>query len=508
MIEAIERQIKPAVLAVMTSVAALTGVGAGQPRNTQRTPQRAPAVQKAKVSSAQKGKDIPKNICPKLPPAIAFSIPSMPELQFSNKLSVFPIISNNVSLARYHQNHVFKVAAPYVPDIFYEKSKLPYAERQAFLHSPEKQAIMDALKKQLETKESFRQQLVTQVGPEKWRGSALMWHVLELCDEILIYGQPIVSLPSKTESLREAVDLCGMIQLGKWFDIQKAKRQEFQAIIPEGYNEKEAEYQRMYLCGLQRVYHMERDFARAVGIAPDDPINNVYCPYHTKADFARLPPQKREALLDMFMYMPENIVAAPKFSTWDLYEEYQKIQSDKTGYEYARKYGHCPKASQAYHTALQELCLEMIMYKRPLALLHAENYSLEQVMFVCNLELAKRFYERYQKGLREKGEVSDERFAVGNMEAKALINLGKKFNHPDWVQFGQEMYDEYQKRTVVKYPMNVRIVKVRRPVIKRDDEQLTQNQIGKESAASRVREQDVSTNATSRVKSNANKGMK
>ena len=92
-----------------------------------------------------------------------------------------------------------------------------------------------------------------------------------------------------------------------------------------------------------------------------------------------------------------------------------------------------------------------------------------------------------------------------------MINLGKKFNHPDWVEFGQEMYDAYQKRIVVKdmkRPVKQQVIKIEKTVGKHDDSQMIQKQVAKVSDAPRVREQDDSTNATSRVKRDADNGMK
>ena len=167
MIEVIERQIKPAVLAVMTSVAALTGMGAGQPRNTQRTLQKAPVVQRAKVSSGQVKKargPQTQRISRGTPVAVTqdapteeISIPWMPELTFSNKFANFPIPQvenaeyyrlgkyrsdrskyNSAEATKCHDGDILRKISPYIPDIFYEKSKLSYAERIQFLNSPEK----------------------------------------------------------------------------------------------------------------------------------------------------------------------------------------------------------------------------------------------------------------------------------------------------------------------------------------------------------------------------------
>ena len=134
--------------------------------------------------------------------------------------------------------------------------------------------------------------------------------------------------------------------------------------------------------------------------------------------------------------------------TGEIYALYQKIQADQTGYRYVQQ--QRPGLSREQAQKVQKLSLEMVIYKRPLALLRAEDYSLEQVMKVCQFRHAELFYQDQQKGERLTGEIYEFGFVLANLQAKALMHLGKKYNHPDWVEFGQEMYDAYQKRIVVK----------------------------------------------------------
>ena len=184
------------------------------------------------------------------------------------------------------------------------------------------------------------------------------------------------------------------------------------------------------------------------------------------------------------------------------------MRADKTGYRYIQE--RRPGLSKEEAAKVQKLAMEMVIYRRPLALLRAENYTLEQVIQVCQFRNAEIFYGRQQKGERMTGEIYELGFTMGNLQAKALMSLGKKYNHPDWVEFGQEMYDAYQKRIVVKdmkRPVKQQVIKIKKIMARHDDSQMIDNRVAKAADAPRVREQDDSTNATSRVKSNANKGM-
>ena len=182
---------------------------------------------------------------------------------------------------------------------------------------------------------------------------------------------------------------------------------------------------------------------------------------------------------------------APDMSTEGIYKLYQEIQSDQTGYAYIHK---ClgTNVPKDLATKVQKLCLEIVIYKRPLALLRAEDYSLEQVMKVCDFRCAEIFYERQQEGVRKTGEIGEMGFVVGSMEAKALMNLGKRYNHSDWVEFGQEMYEAYQKRIVVKNinrPVKQKVIKIEKTVGKHDDTRVIQNQVAKVADEPRVRDQ-------------------
>lgn len=703
MIEAIERQIKPAILAVMTSVATLTSVGAGKvvPQNgVNRSVKQAPTVQRGK--NVQYGKQVPgvqvvkgvsgqniKNAPQKTNtnsvPAVAFSIPSMPELKFSSKLAGIPLpkverksLYEPEESQRLRRNDALRAAVPYIPDIVYEKSKLPYAERMKFMKS-EYWKIEDALRKEF----------------DRTVGEKLVWHlnlrthVVYICRELLIYGRPVATLPTETNSVREAIDLCGLTQLGYWIDIQKAKNREFNVLIPEGYDEQEALQQKKYLREFYLIYG-ETAYNKAMGLTPKKPIS-ADCPCYTARDFAHLTQVQRNKLLDMFKLLPENVKKAPALGARETIRDYQEILADKTGYGYIHKhvssmmptematkaqklsleiltygqplillkgkrysleqimyvcrfrqaedfyrrqqgkhveekmfdeveqaiynreakammalgekfkhpewvqfgdnmlkhvpplqiavkkadkggtrtyyteadFAHLPAAERSelkrllkfipqdvqlapdmstkgiyklyqeiqsdqtgysyvhkclgtnvpkdLATKIQKLCLEIVIYKRPLALLRAEDYSLEQVMKVCHFRFAEGFYEMQQKGLRRTGEVSELGFTMGNLEANALINLGKRYNHSDWVEFGQEMYKACQNRIVVKNinrPLVQKVIKLQETVRKHDDSQMIQNQVAKVADEPRVRNQDDSTNATSRVKRDADNGMK
>ena len=173
-----------------------------------------------------------------------------------------------------------------------------------------------------------------------------------------------------------------------------------------------------------------------------------------------------------------------------VYKIYTKMQADETGYRYAQNHFY-GVLSPEKATKLQKLAMEMVIYRRPLALLHAENYTLEQVIQVCKFRNAEIFYGRQQKGERMTGEIYEIGFVLGNLQAKALMNLGKKYNHPDWVEFGQEMYDAYQKRIVVKEkrPLEHQVIKIEKTVGKHDDTPVIQHQTAPKSGQSSVRNQ-------------------
>lgn len=527
MIEAIERQIKPAILAVMTSVAALTGVGAGKaaPQNgVNRSVKQTPAVQRGKnvqnmkpapqrKTSNQRGKqasvpqtskgisgqtikDVPAPMGCQHAPRIL--IPDMPELKFSNKLATFPVIPPKN--AEYYRQHVYerdrreyntldwqrcleydmlRLCSPYVPDIFYEKAQLPYAERIKFYDDPKWKKIMSALEKQFGNN----------IGKKQlWNGCPLILSIQMLCSEMLTFGRPLASLTTETESAREAVYLCGMTQLGNWMDIQKAKNREFKDIIPEGYNEKEAQEQQKHLCYFKGLFGNQ--YAKDVGEWAERPIRGDLS-YFDEADFAHLTVEKKNELLDLFDYMPYQCKDTPCMGTGEIYALYQKIQADQTGYRYVQQ--QRPGLSRAQAEKVQQLSLEMVIYKRPLALLRAEDYSLEQVMKACHFRFADSFYRWRQKDDKKLGKTNEMGLTMMNMEAKALMDLGKRFNHPEWGQFGQEMQDTIQKCEVVG---------------RHNDSQMIQNQVAKVANEPRVRKQDDSTNATSRVKRDADNGMK
>lgn len=262
-------------------------------RTNARSSKQAPAVQKGEGVTNQAVKTASSGSWQTDPmdaPPQKVSIPWMPELKFSNKFSACPVpeiqnaeyyingefltdLSKNsfVEGVRCHNVEVLRVAGPYVPDIFYEKSKLPYAERMKFYESSEKKAIMKALKERFETN----------IGVRKIFGRPLMEHILNLSNEVLIFGRPLASLPTETESLRTAVDLCGLTQAGYWMDIQKAKNREFKDIVPEGYDKAEFKKQWNDFSMLKRVYHY-KDYYRAIGIMPEKCIREDV-PYYSEA---------------------------------------------------------------------------------------------------------------------------------------------------------------------------------------------------------------------------------
>ena len=317
----------------------------------------------------------------------------------------------------------------------------------------------------------------------------LMMCILVLCNEVIVYGRPLVTLPTETESLREAVDICGLTQLGKWMDIQKAKNRELKNIVPEGYDEKEAQKQRQHMPRLRIMYN-PYDYFKAIGVMPEKPIRS-YCRYFSEEDFAHLSKKQKEELLQAFADLPPILTVAPGLNSGEIYKEYMAIKSDKTGYMYIYKHGGNSTISKEHARKAQKLAMEMVIYRRPLALLHAEHYTLEQVMQVCKFGHAEIFYEMQQKGKKKVGEISEFGFVMGNLQAKVLMHLGKKYNHPDWVEFGQEMYDAYQKRIVVKEkrPLKHQVIKIEKTVGKHDDTPVIQHQTAPKSDQSSVRNQ-------------------
>jgi len=463
MIEAIERQIKPAVLAVMASVAALTGMGADRP---------APQM-------------IHRDSSPKITPA-----PDRPKLKFSNKLLTFPmpeiVFPENASPDHrsYRRAHrlqrevdFIREIAPYVPDIIYEKSKLPFAERIKFLNSPEKKKIMKAVQDRF----GFT---TGKTGSTRSFGEELLYE----CDSLLILGRPLISLWTETQSFREAVDLCGMTQLGKWMDVQKAMRREGKKIVPDGYDEAEGLRQKQYVNRFTMVFG---DFAysKAIGEMPEKPIRSDLI-YFSAEDFAHLTPIQKQELLDLFALMPLRFKHIPGSTTGGIYALYSELRADKTGYRYMQIQN--PRLSREEAAKVQKLAGEMVLYRRPLALLRAENYTLEQVIQVCQFRFAESFYGWRKKGSKKLGKTNEMGSTMISLQANALKTLGQKYNHPDWVQFGQEMYEMGQRFEVTRH----------------DDSQMIDNRVAKAADAPRVREQDDSTNATSRVKRDADKGMK
>ncbi len=233
-LESAHKRIRQATLLILASVAALVGQSgsrapSGRMTTAPRVEQKAsPVVKKTPASSAQgenKMSAVEKQITPSV---VTFSIPDRPDITFSNKLAGIPLPkvaqTNFYTSAQYERickNDALRAASPYVPDIFYEKSKLPYAERMKFYNSHEYWRIENALRE--ECYDTIEEKLI--------HGMDLRTHIIHICRELLIYGRPLATLPTETESLREAVDICGLTQLGKWMDIQKAKNREFRIIL-------------------------------------------------------------------------------------------------------------------------------------------------------------------------------------------------------------------------------------------------------------------------------------
>ena len=368
-------------------------------------------------------------------PAVAFSVPEMPELTFSNKLSGIPIPS--IPRKDYYQSSEYyllrrgaglRAAAPYVPDIFYEMSKRPYAERMAFMRRNYAK-IAVPLEKELDK----------QVGKELIYHVRLTYHVRYVCQELLYFGRPVVTLPAETQSVRQAVDLCGLTQLGKWMDLQKAKNREFNVQIPDGYDEQEAMEQKKHFFKFERVYG-EEACARAMGLVRDNPISPL-CPYYTAKDFAHLTPAQRKNLLDMFKILPESIQKAPISDSRLTVSDYREILADKTGYQYIHRHVSSlipeAKAIQA-----QKLSLEILTYGQPLILLKGKEYTLEQMMYVCRFRQAENYHRRKQGKKVPEKQFDDIEKIIYEREANALISLGKKFKKPEWSQFGESMLQE------------------------------------------------------------------
>lgn len=454
----------------MVSVAALTGWGAV--KTSSRAFKSSPAGVTRMAPLAETN----------LTPAVTFSIPEMPELKFSNKFSSVPLPKiehpeyylsgkfddnedrrkyNPLECSRFRYNEITRAVSPYIPDIFYEKSKLPYPERQAFLNSPEKRAITEALEKQFKN-----------TAGEIFNHEPLMPYILRWCDQVLIYGRPVASLPTETESVRKAVDLCGLKQLGYWMDIHKAKMQGEEPKIPADYDAVEAEHQQKYASPFKYIYRGSL-YRKAIGVLPEKPIRS-YCPFFTEADFAHLSPPQKEELLQNFRAMPPMIVGVQDLYPLQIYEMYQEIKADKTGYTYVLNNGarrNVTSKERAMKT--QKLCLEMLIYKRPLALLRAENYSLERIIFICKFKQVDEYCQRKAEGKKPK-RITQIGRVLYNMEANAMVTLGKRYHHPDWVQLGQEMYAEGKEAGVC---------------IESQNPPLTQNRAALKSNKTRIRDQ-------------------
>ena len=411
-----QRQVKGVAFAMIAFVAALTAMGAG--------------------------KTVPAKARQNVVPIAPISIPGLPELEFSNKLSQFPLPevlqTEGYCVQKYYIN-CFRAAAPYVPDIIYEKSQLPYPERMKFLYSLENNKIRKGLQKYLEEK----------LKGKKVGSDSLVTHVLALYGEVLILGQPAVTLPTKAANFREAVDVCGMTQFGQWMDVQKAKNRELRDIIPPGYDaaaEAEAMEQKRHLYCFEKVYD-PFDYKKQIGILPEKPIRS-FCPMYTASDFSHLSHERKTELIEMIRDMPREIVDAPGFEVPDIYRIYAEIQADKTGYEYMRKLTSNKKMSKEYATVLQKLALEMLTYKRPLELLRAGRYSLKQVIYACRFEYAEEFYRNQKEGKKRK-EIEKKEQDIYAWEANALVALGKRYHNQEWIKFGDDM---------LKAPPPVRII--------------------------------------------------
>ena len=488
MFNTMQKQIRQVVLGAMVATATLTG--GASPKKTERSsfvpgqkvstyqtakapltgrrgttsPNRTNARSSKQVPAVQKGKGVTGQAVktaspgswqtdPMDAPRQKVSIPWMPELKFSNKLATFPVTEpENAEFYRQHEYKkdrrkdnsrdwgrcleydMLKLGGAYVPDIFYEKAQLPYAERMAFFDNPEWEKIMSALE----------EQFGSNIGEKRlFNGQPLILGIQMLCSEMLVYGRPLASLTTETESVREAVDLCGMTQLGYWMDIQKAKNREFKDVIPEGYDAKEAQKQQDHLYNFRLLFDCD-DYFKAIGVYAENPIRSDL-PYYSKEDFAHLTKEQTDELLDLWGILPPQLKVAPQLDTSKIFEEYLAIKADKTGYMYILNNSHPTNKSQDRLRRAQKLAMEMVIYRRPLALLHAENYTLEQVISACHFYYADKFYRRQQKGKSRTKNMQKEAWTMHDLEAKALMNLGKKYHHSDWVEFGQRMYNEGQE---------------------------------------------------------------
>lgn len=165
-LESAHKRIRQATLLTLASVATLVGQSgsrapSGRMTTDSRIEQKAsPVVKKAPLPSAEQSPKKTKDTTQNSQATSEICIPWMPELKFSNKFSSFPVpkVQNldyylkeeylsdkskysSTDAGRVNQALVLRKAAPYIPDIFYEKSKLPYAERMKFYESPEKKKL-------------------------------------------------------------------------------------------------------------------------------------------------------------------------------------------------------------------------------------------------------------------------------------------------------------------------------------------------------------------------------
>lgn len=320
---------------------------------------------------------------------------------------------------------VFREVYQFIPDKIYLMTEKPYEDRVAFHNSEEKRVMMEQVYQYLQKKYPGR--LVHNVPIVK--------QTQRQADEILLCGRPVATIDTKRVPLRKAVDLCGMTQVGMWMDMIKAQNTEHKIYYPKGYKHDEIEPHLKYYISLEMMYGYD-EYCKTVGFTPKKAINKV-CPYSTE-DFAGVSPSEKRKILKMFEFMPPEILNAPPLHRSYLIQRYEKVSSDKTGYTYIQDYAQSKrkKITNEYAAEVQKMCLEILLYRRPIALIDKKS-TVENLISRCRYANAIRVYTN--QGTLSKHTNNLEFY----WEANAIKQLGLKWERDDFVQFAQKMHLEY-----------------------------------------------------------------
>ncbi len=295
--------------------------------------------------------------------------------------------------------------------------------------------------------------------PKKWEKEELL-EFQKLCLDMLVYGRPEALLKAKSATLERIIYTCRFRHAEDFYRRQKGSKikekqfdktermiydREANALVTLGKKYKHSDWVKFGNEMLEKAPPIQVINRETTQTKPANKASSRY----TEEDFAGLSPEQKKELLDLMKLLPDRFLHASNMDSATVYKIYTKMQADETGYRYAQNHFH-GASSPEKAAKLQKLAMEMVIYRRPLALLHAENYTLEQVIQVCKFNFAESFYRWQQKGNKKLGKTNEMGSTMISLQANALKTLGKKFNHPDWVQFGQEMYVAGQKCEVVR----------------------------------------------------------